>query len=226
MKLFGRLTGRKKEEAKEPAEANFYAAIMKSREAMETLEKRRLHLEKKVDAQNEEIKAKATARDNNGALTALKRRKAYEHELTNVSNAKFTLERQILNLESAQSTSVAVGALQSGVQAQQQFNQQNDLNKIDKLMDEMQEQQDLQNDLNQVWAQGNAIGVGDDELLKELDALQGQMLDEKLLQTSVPNGSIGNPAGVVQNQFSAQQRAAAVSKSDEEQLRLLEAELG
>lgn len=230
---------------------------MKNREAIETLEKRRVHLEKKVCVQTQEAQVKAGAGDRSGALFALKRRKAYQQELDQVSNAHMTLERQILNLESAQSTSLAVGALQSGVLVQQQLSRKNDLNKMDKLMDELQEQQELQNEFNQVLSQGNSTGVDDSVLLAELDVMQAQHLDEKLASAaSVPMGAIAPtspPVGYSSTQplaeamrpssnstFSMTAPPSGTSsivglqlpsgssalKSDEEQLRLLQAELG
>lgn len=257
MRLFSRFGNNKKKEPKEPVEVKLYEAIIKYREAIETLEKRRLHIEKKVCAQTQEAQNKAASGDKNGALFALKRRKAYQQELDQVSNAHMTLERQIINLESAQSTSVAVGALQTGVQAQQQLNQQNDLNKMDKLMDELTEQQELQNEFNQVFSQGNNVGVDDDTLLAELDTIQGMQLDDKLASMgAVPSGAIAsqpNQASLASSQptasfgvgsgvfgapsFSATVptsgssmtsgfRGVSVPKSDEEQLRLLQAELG
>ena len=93
---------------------------------------------------------KAKAKDKRGAMTALKQKKMLSTELESLSQARLTLEQQIMTLESAQTQQVAVQALQLGVQAQKDMNKQINIDKIDQLIEDMQEQQDIQNEVTQV----------------------------------------------------------------------------
>ncbi|EER07584.1 Vacuolar sorting protein snf7, putative [Perkinsus marinus ATCC 50983] len=157
MRLF---FGKKKEQKKSapPPQQNLPDAIMKNKEAIETLEKRELLIEKKMAIQEQE--------------------------------ARMTLEQQILSLESSQTTAVAVQALSQGVSAQKTMNQQLNIDNIDELMDDMAEQQDLQNEVSQVLSSGNQI-MDDDELLNELDQIEAEELDKKMVDAvPVPSGGV------------------------------------
>lgn len=56
-------------------------AILRNKEAIEILEKRQVHIEKRIITQDEEAKKRAKEGDKRGALLALKRKKMYEKEL-------------------------------------------------------------------------------------------------------------------------------------------------
>ncbi|KAF4661664.1 hypothetical protein FOL47_006600 [Perkinsus chesapeaki] len=197
MRLF---FGSKKKEQKQapPPQQNMPDAIMKNKEAIETLEKREQLIEKKMAIQEQEARTRAAAKDKRGALMALKRKKLYEAELQTLMNSRMTLEQQILSLESSQTTAVAVQALAQGVSAQKQMNQQLNIDnviekrvgEIDELMDDMAEQQDLQNEVSQVLSSGNQI-MDDDELLNELDQIEAEELDKKMVDAvSAPTGGV------------------------------------
>ena len=55
--------------------------IRKLREQLDTLEKRELHIEKKIQLQLEEAKKKSAHKDKRGAIFALKRKKMFEAEI-------------------------------------------------------------------------------------------------------------------------------------------------
>lgn len=185
MRLFS-AWGRKKEDSTEGneqtrqrVENNLLSAIVKNREAIEVLEKRRTHMLKREENLQEDARKRAQMGDRNGALLVLKRKKVCQQELEQLTNAHMTLERQIMALESAQSTQIAVGALQSGVAAQKEMSQHMDINKMDELMESMQEQQQLQEEVNQVLSQGNDA-LEDEALLAELSQIQSEQLEAKL----------------------------------------------
>eukprot|EP00920_Eleutheroschizon_duboscqi_P036731 GHVT01088309.1.p1 GENE.GHVT01088309.1~~GHVT01088309.1.p1 ORF type:complete len:164 (+),score=52.52 GHVT01088309.1:464-955(+) len=151
MRLF---FGRQRDTSEQQQKVDVPVAILKSKEAISTLEKRQLHLEKKIQAQQEDATTRLARGDKSGALLALKRKKLYEGDLAQTSSSRFTLENQINALESQAMQSVTVAALTTGVDAQKQLNQNININKIDKLMEDMQEQQDVQGEVAQALAQG------------------------------------------------------------------------
>ena len=79
-------------------------AIMKNKEAIETLTKRQDFLEKRVAQQDGLAREKAKAKDKRGAMTALKQKKMLSTELESLSQARLTLEQQIMTLESYANT--------------------------------------------------------------------------------------------------------------------------
>ena len=165
-------------------------AIQKNKTAIDTLDKREKLLEKRIADEEEEAKRRVAAGDKRGALMSLKRKKMLESELENLMNSRMTLEQQINSLEAAQMNQIAVAALAHGVNIHKQLNKQIDADRVDQLMEDLQEQQDLQNEIAQVMSTGNRIG-DDEELMKELEALESQQQDEILIGASfVPSGPV------------------------------------
>ena len=148
-------------------------AIMKNKEAIETVTKRQDFLEKRVAQQDGLAREKAKAKDKRGAMMALKQKKMLSTELESLSQARLTLEQQIMTLESAQTQQVAVQALQLGVQAQKDMNKQINIDKIDQLIEDMQEQRDIQDEVTQVLSQGQPL-MDDADLLEELEAIEAE----------------------------------------------------
>lgn len=226
--------GKKKEEAK-PQTESVQDAVMKVREGQDFLQKRYEHVGKKITQQEEEARTKMKAGDKSGALMALKRKKMHQNELQQLENAKMTLEKQVVHLESARTQQMAVAALQVAVNAQQSLNKQLDLGKVEDLMETMEEQQQIQNEMSQVFVQGN--DVSDANLLKELDQMQADEWDYQLLNANtIPTAIPGQAQAVASSavptttqtavpSVQQQQPSQSATASDEDQLRMLQAEL-
>jgi len=231
MRLF---FGKKKDECR-PSEVNVQDTIMKTKETISTLEKRQQHLELRIDADQQEARARAKVNDRRGALLALKRKQMLEKELANLANARITLEQQTLSLESARTQQVAVLALQGTVNAQKVVNQQININGVDQLMEQMEEQRELQNEISQVLSQGCSV-LEEDDLLKELDAMEADEVGKKLLlahgipteepgKVGVSVDKIGGAVPAFSSVVAKDGPEISTAVSDEEQLRLLQAEL-
>merc|ERR1719198_2004647 len=98
-------------------------AIGKLRDATETLEKREEHLQRKIDNEVKQARDFSKANKKQQALTCIKRKKMYEKQLEQISNAKLTLETQRLALESMNINREALEAQKAGVQAMQSATQ-------------------------------------------------------------------------------------------------------
>jgi len=167
-------------------------AIQKNKTAIDTLDKRQKLLEKRIADEEEDAKRRVAAGDKRGALMSLKRKKMLETELENLMNSRMTLEQQINSLEAAQMNQIAVAALAHGVNVHKQLNKQIDADRVDQLMEDLQEQQELQDEIAQVMSSGNRIG-DDEDLMKELEALESQQQDELLIGASnVPSGPVAS----------------------------------
>eukprot|EP00128_Syssomonas_multiformis_P011788 Colp12_sorted_trinity150504_noHs@31679 len=191
-------------------------SIQKLRGALEMLEKREEYLEKKVT--NEQNIAKANASKNKRvALMALKRKKAYEAQVTKISGARMTLEAQIMAIESANVNLEAMKAMKEGADAMKSIHKDINIDKVDKTMDDIRDQMDIANEITDAIAQPVGFGVDfdDDELAAELDALEQAELDEQLLDVgSVPETSL--PEAPTAEPKSAQKKPAKPARTEEE----------
>jgi charged multivesicular body protein 4 len=177
-------------------------AIQKNKTAIETLEKRQMLLEKRINDEEADAKARVAANDKRGALMSLKRKKMLETELETLMNSRMTLEQQINSLEAAQMNQIAVAALAHGVNVHKQLNSQIDADRVDQLMEDMQEQLDLQNEIAQVMSAGNRIAE-DEDLMRELEQLQETTLEEQLIGAgSVPSGPVADKAAAAKSSIS------------------------
>eukprot|EP00382_Lankesteria_abbotti_P003896 CAMPEP_0113846664 /NCGR_PEP_ID=MMETSP0372-20130328/1434_1 /TAXON_ID=340204 /ORGANISM="Lankesteria abbotti" /LENGTH=231 /DNA_ID=CAMNT_0000815835 /DNA_START=18 /DNA_END=713 /DNA_ORIENTATION=- /assembly_acc=CAM_ASM_000359 len=218
----------KDEENNNVTKVDLPAAIMKNKEAINTLEKRQTHLEKRANDLTEEAKQRIGRKDTQGAKLALKRKQMLDNELAQLGNARLTLEQQINTLESQQTQQMAIRALSQGVEAQKQLNSSLNINSIDKLMDDLQEQQDRQQEVASVLSQ-NIPMMDEDDIMAELGRLEEEDIEQKLAGLgSVPTSLVGVSSSPVVTTTTVEapcSKPDATVLSDQEQLRLLEADL-
>ncbi|KAJ3054782.1 ESCRT-III subunit protein snf7 [Rhizophlyctis rosea] len=159
-------------------------AIVRLRESLEMLEKREKYLQTKID--NELKFAKANASKNKrAALTALKRKKAYEDQISKIMGSRMTLEQQVMAIENANVNLETMNAMRAGAEAMKQIHGNLDINKVDATMDDIRDQMDLANEISDAISQPVNFGVefDEDELNEELELLEQEELDAKLLDT-------------------------------------------
>lgn len=157
------------------------SAIDKNNTAVENLDKRQRFLEKKVTDMDNKAREAAKAKNKRGAMEALKRKKMLLSELETLTNAKMTLESQVMSMEAAQSQAGAVRALEESVRAQKLIQQELNIDKVDQVMEDMQEQQDYQNEIAQCFQQGSSV-MDDDDLLEEFNMMQAEEQEKDLLK--------------------------------------------
>ncbi|KAJ3310176.1 ESCRT-III subunit protein snf7 [Blyttiomyces sp. JEL0837] len=170
-------------------------AIVKLRESLEMLEKREKYLGTKIE--NELKIAKANASKNKrAALMALKRKKAYESQIDKIMGSRMTLEQQMMAIETANINLETMNAMKAGADAMKTIHGSLDINKVDQTMDDIREQMDLANELSEAISQPVNFGIDfdEDELNQELELLEQEELDAKLLDTGLGAGLEGMPA--------------------------------
>lgn len=194
MNLFG-----KKKSAAAATTADPTHTILRLRETLDTLDKREVHLQKKIKGQLLEAKSKSQAKDKKGALFALKRKKMYEGEINKINGARMTLEQQVIALEGSNMNYETFRAMQSGAKAMQAARGKLDVDDVDQVMDDIQEEMDIADQI------GDAIGrpaegvFDDEELLAELNMMEEADMEEQLLSTpAVPQtgsaAAVASPA--------------------------------
>uniref|UniRef100_A0AAV1TM97 Uncharacterized protein n=1 Tax=Peronospora matthiolae TaxID=2874970 RepID=A0AAV1TM97_9STRA len=197
MRLFGR-----KSAAAPPRPGPVATAdtIRKLREQLESLEKRELHIVKKISLQLHEAKQKSAAKDKRGAIFALKRKKMLEAEVEKLQGARMTLETQVMTLESAHVNMETFTALRSGAEQMKAIHGQMNVDKVDNIMDDIQEEMATADEIGRAISQplGSQL-YDDDELEDELRQMEELELEEKMLEpvaaaTRTPATSVATAA--------------------------------
>ncbi|KAJ3370067.1 hypothetical protein AMAG_14580 [Allomyces macrogynus ATCC 38327] len=157
-------------------------AIIRLRETLDMLEKRERYLQTKIDNELKAAKANAT-KNKRVALMALKRKKQYEGQIEKISGARMTIETQMMTIENANVNLEAMNAMKAGADAMKQIHGAMDINKVDATMDEIRDQMDLANEISDAISQpvGFGMDLDEDELNMELEMLEQEELDSKLL---------------------------------------------
>ncbi|KAG1267447.1 ESCRT-III subunit protein snf7 [Rhizopus azygosporus] len=162
-------------------------AIYKLRETLDMLEKRQTFLETKAENELKIAKLNAT-KNRRVALMALKRKKAYESNIEKINGARMTIETQMMAIENANVNLETMSAMRAGAEAMKNIHGSMDIDKVDATMDDIRDQMDIANEISE--AISRPVGVGDEldeeELLNELEELEQEELDAKMLETPSP----------------------------------------
>ena len=184
---FGLIPGKKQAAAPTPQDA-----IQKLRETEEMLMKKQEFLETKVTTEIATAKKHGT-KNKRLALHALKRKKQYEKQLNQIDGTLSTIEFQREALENASTNAEVLSVMGQSAKALKAAHNHMDVDQVHDLMDDISEQQEVAQEIAE--AISNPVGFGndvdDDDLLRELEDLEQEELDEQLLQ--VPEGPAALP---------------------------------
>ncbi|CAO1630186.1 unnamed protein product [Parajaminaea phylloscopi] len=199
-------------------------AIVGLRQQLLMLEKKEEHLNKKIADETKKAKANVTT-NKRVAQAALRQRKAYENELDRIAGTRMTLETQVNAIESANMNLETMTAMRKGADALRNIHGSLNIDRVDSTMDSIREQMDLTNEISD--AISNPVGMGhdldEDELKNELDELEQQELNERLVGAeSAPSHVPAGLAGPSRNQKAKQTQQ---EEDDDAELRALQAEL-
>lgn len=186
-------------------------------EKADMLRKKVAHLQNQITEQ--ETIAKQYANTNkNKALAALKRKRTLEDNLRKTEATLENIDSQKDMLENASSNAQILKAMADTAKIVKQQHDNLDINKVEDIVDEMREQKEISEEISNILSQTTTKAVDDDELLKELEGMQQEQLDEKLLQT---DKTAALPDVPTQLPAAAQPAAAAstsAKKKDEDEL--------
>ncbi|KAG0043102.1 ESCRT-III subunit protein snf7 [Gryganskiella cystojenkinii] len=161
-------------------------SIVELRNTLQMLEKRETFLQTKIDNELKIAKANAT-KNRRAALMALKRKKQFEGQIEKISGSRLTIETQVMAIENANVNLETMKAMRAGAEAMKGIHGAMDINKVDQTMEEIRDQMELANEISDVISQPvGGIEMDDDELMAELDELEQQELDSKLMETERP----------------------------------------
>jgi charged multivesicular body protein 4 len=199
--------------------------ILDLRTQLEMLQKREVHLTRQIEEQ-EQIARKNVNTNKTTAKAALRRKKIHEHNLEQTLNHIGTIEQQVNAIESANINQETFMAMQRAGEAMKSIHGKLTPTKVDETMDRLQEYNRLNEEIADAMG---SISVGpqldDTELEDELEALQQQDLEDKMLETgAVPVDSIQRLPAVANGDIKG--KAPVAAEDDEEaELRRLQAEM-
>lgn len=117
------------------------------------------------------------------ALQALKRKKRYEKQLTQIDGTLSTIEMQREALENANTNTAVLTTMKNAADALKSAHKNMNVDDVHDMMDDIAEQNDMANEIS--TAISSAVGFGqdvdDEELEKELEELEQEELDKELL---------------------------------------------
>jgi len=162
-------------------------AILGLRSTLEMLSKREKHLQNQMDEQDT-IARKHVNSNKSLAKAALRRKKAFEHQLEQTSAQMMTVEREIGSIESANINKETLDAMRNASKAIQNIHGGLTVDQVEQTMEDLREQHAVGEEIAEALTQGaQTSGVDEDELDEELAELQQEALDERMLKTgSVP----------------------------------------
>ncbi|KAJ4306251.1 ESCRT-III subunit protein snf7 [Collariella sp. IMI 366227] len=198
--------------------------ILDLRTQLEMLQKRETHLMRQIEEQ-EQIARKNVNTNKTAAKAALRRKKIHEHNLEQTLNHIGTIEQQMNAIESANINQETFLAMQRAGKAMETIHGKLTPTKVDETMDKLQEYNRLNEEIAEAMG---TINVGpqldDTELEDELEQLQQQELEDKMLETgSVP---VDRLPTVANGEIKGKAKAQSVQEDDEEaELRRLQAEM-
>ncbi|XP_037535682.1 charged multivesicular body protein 4b [Nematolebias whitei] len=162
-------------------------AIQKLRETEEMLAKKQDFLEKKIEQELGTAKKHGT-KNKRAALQALKRKKRYEKQLTQIDGTLSTIEFQREALENANTNTEVLKNMGFAAKAMKAAHENMDINKVDDLMADITEQQEIAQEISDVISRPVGFGeeFDEDDLLAELEDLEQEELDKNLLEIEEP----------------------------------------
>ncbi|CEH16322.1 related to snf7 protein [Ceraceosorus bombacis] len=216
------LVGKKKENPHAAREA-----IVGLRSQLIMLDKKEEFLNKKIEDETKKARMHVTT-NKRAAQAALRQKKAYENELDQIAGTRMTLETQVNAIESANMNLETMTAMRKGADALRSIHGSLNIDKVDSTMDSIREQMDLGREISD--AISNPVGMGndidEDELKNELEELEQQELNERLV--GADRAPVHNPSPIVAGPSRTQaepNRRQAVEDDDDAELRALQAEL-
>ncbi|CAO3660285.1 unnamed protein product [Umbelopsis ramanniana] len=196
-------------------------SIVKLRETLAMLEKRQAHLETKAENEYKIAKLNAT-KNRRVALMALKKKKAYDVHIDKINGTGMTIETQVMAIENANVNLETMNALRGGAEAMKNIHGSMDINKVDATMDDIRDQMDIANEISDAISRP-VLGdeLDEDELLNELEELEQEELDAKMLEAPTPAMSVPN----VPSHEPAVRTNTSVEDDEEAELKALQASM-
>ncbi|KAJ9522344.1 hypothetical protein QJQ45_008368 [Haematococcus lacustris] len=232
-KLFGAKDSQPPSQPSSSAANKTINTIQQLNEHEELLERKKILLEKRAEAELQRAREFTQQKKKPQALQCLKKKKLIENEIANMDNMIMRVIEQRTMLETQRTTVEVVSTMHQGTQAMKDNMKTMKIDKVDKVLDEINETADQMRQINDVFANpiGSAVDLDEDELNAELAELEETQLDTELLQpapvptTRVPAAAAASTAATAKMPTVPARKAAPAKTQEELELEQLQAEM-
>ncbi|CEP24011.1 SNF7 [Cyberlindnera jadinii] len=203
-------------------------AIIGLREQINMLTKKQNHLYTQIDEQDA-LARKFISSDKTKARNALKRKKLLDSEAMKITSQIEALENQLRSIESANLNLETMKAMKAGASAMKQIHGGITVDKVDQTMDDIREQAEISEEISEAISRSYPTdGIDEDELEDELEALEQEQLDDKLLNSGTKTSAAPVSLPDAPNTSIREDKHEAVEEEDEDEkaLKALQAEMG
>lgn len=184
--------------------------LEKLEEQADMIRKKIGHAQSQIEDQEKIARANATT-NKTRALAALRKKKALETNLKKYEATLDTIESQKDMLENASSNAAVLKTMSETAKIVKKQHDNLDINKVEDIVDEMREQKEISEEIGNILAQ-TTVKTDDEDLLNELNNMQQEELDEKMLQTGEQPSKLPD----VPTQLPAQAGSTSNKKAEEE----------
>ncbi|CAL1597137.1 unnamed protein product [Knipowitschia caucasica] len=154
-------------------------AIHKLRETEEMLTKKQAYLEQRIQQEIATAKKHGT-KNKRAALQALKRKKRYEQQLTQIDGTLSTIEFQREALENSHTNTEVLKNMGYAAKAMKTVHESLDINNIEDMMLDIGEQQDIAREISEAISGPIGETFDEDELLAELAELEEEEMEDTM----------------------------------------------
>ncbi|KAG5455213.1 Charged multivesicular body protein 4b [Clonorchis sinensis] len=199
MSTFKKFFGSKKNDA-----SNAKAAAKQLEETRDLLTKKSEFLEKKIEEELNTAR-RYGMKNKKMALKALARKKGYENQLQKIDNTILIVESQLQALDNAGMNLEVFRVLKNTSESMKGLHKNMKLDNVQDIMDDIAEQREIAQEISDAISNPATFGleIDDDELARELEALQAEDLERQMLDVgplpdvpSIPSHEIAGPSTV------------------------------
>lgn len=165
MNLFGRMR------KKPPPQINPNQSIAVLSDAIDTLQKREIHLQKQSAAALAQARQKSKVKDKRGVLFQLRRKKMFEKELDSIAGRKQNMELQKLTIETAMGNKENLKIMKDAQKTLSTLVDEKTVEDADEVFAQLEENQAMSNELDELLGRPLGTLYDDDELLAELEEM-------------------------------------------------------
>jgi len=163
-------------------------SITKLRESSLILEKRENYLQTQVDKEVKAAKAHLAKNNKRKALEALKRKKQWEDQISKLANTRLNVDTLLMTIENSKVDLETVNVMKQGAEAMKIMQSEMKIEKVEDAMDDVRDQMANAQTISDALAEPIGLGAefDEDELLKELEEFETELIDAQLDNVEAP----------------------------------------
>lgn len=197
-------------------------SIVKLKDSSLILEKRENYLQTQIDKEVKLAKAYLVKNNKRKALEALKRKKQWEEQISKLANTRLNVDTLLMTIENSKVDLETVKVMKQGAEAMKLMQSEMKIEKVEDAMDDVRDQMANAQTISDTLAEpiGSGVDFDEDELLKELEEFESELIDSQLGDVKTPPVYIPEHEQALPNM-----KVPTSDEKEQEELAQLQAEL-